>query len=190
MIEPHDEKRSISPTLRPFWPGNRHIQGTLDDLQKQFLLLGYGPLLGVHDLLLFLPKLLGIKAFRIGHRLLANVVFGHETQVGLGHFNKISERSVVFDLKIPNSGLLPFPGFQINDPLLASAPELARESNSSSNPALITFALSPLASTLISGAALPREHGREARVVHRKYQGRRPRIGSKGSGHQDGARHP
>ena len=135
------------PNFGRFGQGIGISKGALDDLQKQFLLLGYGPLLGVYDLLLFLPKLLSIKAFRIGHRLLANIVLGHETQVGLGDFDKVSERSIVLDLEVPNSGLLPFPGFQINDPLLASAPELARESNSSSNPALITFALSPLTST-------------------------------------------
>ena len=140
------------PKLRPFWPGNRHIEGALDDLQKQFLLLGHGPLLGVDDLLLFLPKFFGIKAFRIGHRLLASVVFGHETQVGLGDFDKVSERSIVLDLEVPDSGFVPFPGFQIHDPLLASAPKLAQGIELLVKPRFDHFwPLSPLTSTLISG---------------------------------------
>ena len=155
MIEPHDEKRSISAkTSAVLARESAYCRADSTTSRKQFLLLGYGPLLGVHDLLLFLPKLLGIKAFRIGHRLLANIVLGHETQVGLGHFNKISERSVVLDLKIPNSGLLPFPGFQINDPLLASAPELAQGIELLVKPRFDHFwPPSPFTPTLISGGS-------------------------------------
>ena len=76
---------------------------SLDHLLKKFLLFGNCLLLRVEDFFLLGPQFIGIIPFGISHGLFADIMFGNEMKVCLGHLDKISERSIVLYLEVGNS---------------------------------------------------------------------------------------
>jgi len=58
----------------------RILQSLLHDFNKQALLASHGSFLCIKNFLLFLPELVRIKTLGIGHGLLANVMFGYQSE--------------------------------------------------------------------------------------------------------------
>ena len=116
-------------------------------LGENLIFQGGEPVLGGEHLVFQLLQFLGDVAFAVGQGLLADVVFRHLVDKGLGYFNIISEHPVEAHLQGADAGFLPLRGLDGGDGAAAALHNV---------PQTVGF----LAGALADDAALPDGQGR------------------------------
>ncbi|OPZ91349.1 MAG: hypothetical protein BWY73_01116 [candidate division TA06 bacterium ADurb.Bin417] len=90
----------------------RLLQDPFAQSGQEFRLQGQDPFLGVQQAFLEFLELRGDEAFGVDQGLLAQVILGHQVQIGFAYLQVIAEDPVVADLEGIDAGTLDFLGLE------------------------------------------------------------------------------